>query len=133
VPAEAFEDGSRRGRGVGKRRHRRAGDDVASTGVGKDRRIREVGNDEGLRRGGRPGENRSRLKCRSGSLIAGKVADERGNAGAGLRELVGQNVVSPLEIVDLGGLLVDLSTKLVCLRPGRQESGAVVSFCLPRR
>jgi hypothetical protein len=110
---------------------------VAATGVGKDRRIREVGDDEGQRRGrgrgGRPGGNRSWLKHRSRSLLAGKVADERGNAGAGLRELVGQKVVSPLEIVDLGGLLVDLSTKLVGLRPGRQESGAVVSFCLPRR
>jgi hypothetical protein len=135
VVSEAFEDGSRRGQGVAKRRHRRAGDDVAATGVGKDRRIREVGNDEGWWWwwSGRPGGNRSWLKDRSGSLLAGKVADERGNAGAGLRELVGQKVVSPLEIADLGGLLVDLSTKLVGLRPGGQESGAVVSFWLPRR
>jgi hypothetical protein len=91
---------------------------VAATGIGKDRRIREIGNDEGLRRGGRPGKDLLVLGCRSRNLLAGKVADERGDAGTGLRELVGQKVVLPLESVDFGGLLVELSTEFVGLSSG---------------
>ncbi len=56
------------------------------------------------------------------------MADERRDAGTSLAELAAQDGVLAVEIVDLGGLPCDQSTKFVGLSSGRQDSVAVVSF-----